>query len=54
MNVYISFYGNYIIFGGIPGPLTVESEGLWGALHKNEQVIISLLVGGGYPQYMIS
>ena len=36
--------------GGIPGPL--ESEGLWGALHKNEEIIISLLVGGGYHQIM--
>ena len=25
--------------GGIPGPVTMESEGLWGALHKNEQII---------------
>ena len=39
-----------INLGGIPGPLTVESKGLQGALHKNEQIIISLLVGGGYPQ----
>ena len=30
---------------------SVESEGLQGALHRNEQIIIiSLLVGGGYPQ----
>ena len=40
-----------VSFGGIPGPLTtVKSEGLEGALHKNEQTIISLLVGGGCPQ----
>ena len=29
---------------------SVESEGLEGSLHKNEQIIVSLLVGGGYPQ----
>ena len=36
--------------GDIPGPLTVEYKGLQGALHKNEQIIVSLLVGGGCPQ----
>ena len=43
-----------VYIGGIPSPLTVESEGLQGALHRNEEIIIiiiiSLLVGGGYPQ----
>jgi len=38
-----------IYLGRIPDPLIVESEGLQGSLHKNEQIIISLLVGGGYP-----
>ena len=39
-----------IYLGGIPDPLIVESEGLQGSVHKNEQITISLLVGGGYPQ----
>ena len=37
--------------GGIR-PLTVESEGLWGALFKNEQIIISCyftVSGWGIP-----
>ena len=39
--------GIYIYYiGGIPSPLTVESEGLQGTLHRNEQIVISLLVGG--------
>ena len=42
-----TFFFTMIPLGGIPGPLTVESEGLSGALHKNEQIIISLLMGGG-------
>ena len=37
----------------IPGPLTVEFFCLEGALHKNEQTIISLLVGGGYPHIIL-
>ena len=36
-----------IYLGGIPGPLTVEFfPGFFGGLHKNEQIIVSLLVGG--------
>ena len=36
------------IHWGIPGPLTVAFVKVYfGALHKNEQIIISLLVGRG-------
>ena len=31
-----------VCIGGIPRPLTVESKGLYRALRKNEQIIISL------------
>ena len=39
-----------IYLGGIPDPLIVESEGLQGSVHKNEQITISLLVGGDTPK----
>ena len=40
--------------GGIPGPPTVEFVKVYrGALHKNEQNTISLLVGGGLPPRLI-
>ena len=40
-----------VITWGYPPPTNSGvREGLWVALHKNEQIIISLLVGGGYPQ----
>lgn len=29
----------YLYIGDIPGPLRVESEGLYWALHKNEQIV---------------
>ena len=51
--LYTCMYIHYMhiqYLGGITGPLTVESEGLQGSLHKNEQLSISLLVGGGYTQ----
>ena len=40
-----------LCLGGNPWPTNSGvREGLVrGALHKNEQIIISLLVGGGYP-----
>ena len=42
-----------IYLGGISDPPTVEFVKVYrGADHKNEQIIISLLVGGGYPQHL--
>ena len=48
------FTPSWIMFGGIPDPLTVESEGLQGSFHKNEQTVNSLLVGGGYSQNIVN
>ena len=42
--------------GGTSWLAWVGNSGKWrfiGGLHKNEQIIISLLVGGGYPQDML-
>ena len=39
-----------VYIGGVsPAQKTVESEGLYGSLHKNEPDYDSLLVGGGVP-----
>ena len=43
----------HIYLGAPPRPTNSGKWRFWlGALHKNEQIIISLLVGGGYPQHV--
>ena len=42
-----------ISLGGIPGPLTVESEGFFrGPFIKMNRLLFHWNVGGGYPQHI--